>query len=204
MMPASPGRRLAVETTVPARGVPVPIAFKLAAESRDLARADDGYVVTELGFGVIQEWSGAGRPRGRLLPNLSEGNRADIVILVKKERPIYVIEVNRLWDRNPCLDDLNGMWDLIIEFGRKREGSLRRGLLAFLAVGRQAGETTAQLALENQVHGIETVLGDEFDTKELKLTCHQGSVRRCPKEYREQHGEPDWVHAAVCLELRSA
>lgn len=166
--------------------------------------AGDGYVVMELGFGIIQQWSGAGRPRGRPLPNLNEGNRADIVILDKKERPIYVIEVKRLWDKRPCLDDLNRMRDLILKFGQEREGSLRRGLLAFLAVGREANGTTARLALENQVQGIGTVLEDEFDAKGLKLTCHQGSARRYPKDYREQHGEPNWVHAAVCLELRSA
>ncbi|MYK33307.1 MAG: hypothetical protein F4051_16870 [Boseongicola sp. SB0670_bin_30] len=166
--------------------------------------AGDGCVVMELAFEFIQEWSGAGRPRGRPLPNLKEGKRADIVILDKKERPIYVIEVKRLWDKKPCLVDLNRMRDLILKFGQEREGSLRRGLLTFLAVGRQTNGTTARLALADQVQGIGTVLEDEFDTKGLKLTCHQGSVRRYPKEYREQHGEPNWVHAAVCLELRSA
>ena len=162
----------------------------------------NGYVVMELAFGDIREWSGAGRPRGRPRQTLSEGNRADIVILNKREHPIHVIEVKRVWSKEPCFEDLTRMRDLILGFGPEKGGSLRRGLLTFLVAGWETREMTAQRCLERQVEEIGRVVGEVSQTRDLELTCYQGSVRRYPKKYRERHDETKWVHSAVCIELR--
>ena len=57
--------------------------------------AGSGNIVMEMPFGTIEEWSGAGRPRGRPRETLNASNRADIVVLDRRDRPVYVIEVKR-------------------------------------------------------------------------------------------------------------
>ena len=65
--------------------------------------AGEGSIEMEVPFGCIQEWSKARRPRGRPRISQNKRNRADIVVLTTKCRPICVIEVKRGWDEEKCL-----------------------------------------------------------------------------------------------------
>ena len=72
-----------------------------------------------------------------------------------------------------------------------------------MVAGWQTAEMTAEQCLKRQVEEITRVIGDEFKTRGVELTCHQSGARKYPKKYRERHNETKWVHAAICIELRS-
>ena len=163
--------------------------------------ADEGSIEMEMPFGSIRAWSGASRPRGR--PRISQNarNRADIVVLTRKWRPIRVIEVKRSWDEEKCLWDLIRIRDLILRCGRQNNGSLRAGFLAFLLEGWQEDGRTAKQCLTRQEREIKQVLRDGFDSEGLKMECRRSTLRRYPKKFRKLRDETNWVHASYCVAL---
>ena len=107
----------------------------------------------EMPFGTIEEWSGAGRPLGRPRKTLNESNRADIVVLDRRDRPVYVIEVKRFWTKKPCFEDLQRIRDLLLKFGCNAGGSLVGGFLVFMLAGWESGRDHCRAALESAGEG---------------------------------------------------
>ena len=70
---------------------------------------------------------------GSLVMEVSfDGIFADIVLFDSKDRPICVIEVKRTWrpwNEDNCIEDLERIRDLVIRYGEKGDGSLKRGFL---------------------------------------------------------------------------
>lgn len=162
-----------------------------------------GSIEMEVPFRTIQEWSGAGRPRGRPRLTMNPQNRADIVMFRSDWRPVCVIEVKRYWQDDGCLRDLERVRDLLLACGRQGNGSLRMGFLTFLLVGWEGNGVTAERRLERRKQGIETVLDESFDGDGLKQEFGMSAIRRYPASYRNLLNERNWVHRAVCIGLWS-
>ena len=162
-----------------------------------------GSIELEVPFGSILESSGAESPPGRPRKNLNARNRADIVILTKKWRPVYIIEIKRSWHETKCLKDLKRIRDLILRCGRQKNGSVGAGFLAFLLEGWETADMTAEQCLKSQVKEISGAIGDRFNEREMNLRCRPGAVRRYPKKYRVLHNQTDCVHAPFCIGLWS-
>ena len=165
--------------------------------------ADKGSIEMEMSFRYIQEWSNAETPRGRPPTSQNALNRADIVILTREWRPVWVIEVKRVWNERKCLRDLVRIRDLIRRCGRRRNGTLKSGFLAFqLEASEEEEGKTAEQCLKEQAQEIKRVL-DGFDRKDLEMKYRQGTMRHYPRRFRDLHDEPDWVHASFCVGLWS-
>ena len=172
-------------------------------EKLDGLISGQGSLEMEMPFGAIQRWSAAERRRGRPRFTMNPRNRADIVILTKRWRPVYVIEVKRGWDETKCLKDLVRVRDLTLKCGRQNNGSLRGGFLAFLLEGWKEGSVSAEQCLIEHEREIRRVLRNkkEFDPEGLNLEYRRSTTRCWPKKYRELHGQQNWVHAGVCVGL---
>ena len=165
--------------------------------------AGKGSIEMEMPFGAIQEWSGAGRPRGRPRFTMNPRNRADIAILTKKWRPVCVIEVKRFWEEKKCLEDLERVRDLILRCGNQRNGSLKAGFLAFLLDGWEEEDMNAEECLYYRRKEIAHVLRDRFDKNGVKMKPRMGPTRCYPRRYRKLLKQPKWVHAPICISLWS-
>lgn len=170
------------------------------ARSLNEVLSEDESLAMELPIGVIQEWSEANRPRGRPRATLTGRRRADIVVLDRNERPICVVEVKRYWDRTTCFADLKRIRDLLLRCGKQHNGSLKRGFLAFTLVKKALRSPTARARTAEQGKVIERIVGDKFPLEGLTVRCKMGNVRNWPRQYREV-SEPNWTHAAFCIEL---
>ena len=163
-----------------------------------------GSIEMEMPFGAIQRWSAAERRRGRPRFTMNPRNRADIVILTKRWRPVFVIEVKRRWDKKECLKDLARIRDLTLKCGRQNDGTLKGGFLAFLLEGwEEEGVFSAEECLTGQEQELRRLLENNrvFNPERLNLEYRQSKTRRWPKKYRELHEQQNWVHAAVCVGL---
>ena len=163
--------------------------------------AGKGSIEMEMPFGSIRDWSNARRPRGRPRISQNRRNRADIVVLTKEWRPVCVIEVKRGWEVKKCLWDLVRIRDLILRCGRKNDGTLTGGFLAFLLEGWQEEGMTAEQSLKREERKIRRILRDEFDSEGLRMECRRSAIRSWPKKFRRLHDETNWVHAAFCVGL---
>lgn len=156
----------------------------------------------EVPYRDIRELCEADPPRGRPRTNVNARNRADIVIFNAEWSPVCVIEVKRLWWKERCLSDLVSIRNLILRYGRQRNGSLNMGFLTFLLEGWEEDDVTAEQCLKRREREIRTVLREEFDPEGLNLECRRSAIRRWLKKYRELYeDEPNWVHAALSVGL---
>lgn len=171
------------------------------ARSLNKVLSEDECLAMELTISVIQEWPEANRPRGRPRATLTGRRRVDIAVLDRNERPICVVEVKRYWDRTTCFADLERIRDLLLRCGEQRNGSLKRGFLAFTLVRKALRRQTARARTAEQGNAIKRIVGDEFPLEGLTVRCKMGNVRNLPRQYREVWAEPNWTHAAFCIEL---
>ena len=170
-------------------------------EKLDGLISGSGSIEMEMSFKEIQKRSKAGHPPGRPRNTMKSRNRADIVVLTTKWRPICVIEVKRSWDETKSLQDLARIRDLILRCGRQNDGTLNKGFVAFLLEGWQEEDMTAEQCLKTQEAEIRRILKDEFDREGLNLRCRRSTMRHYPRKYRQLYGESDWVHASCCIGL---
>ena len=181
-------------------GVEGLVAASVARSLNEVLNADESLAM-ELPFSDIEEWSEAARPRGRKRASLTGRRRADIVVLDRNERPICVVEVKRYWDRTTCSSDLTRIRDLLLRCGEQRSGSLKRGFLAFTLVKKALRNQTARARTAEQCKAIKRIVRAEFPLQGLTVRCKMGNVRNFPRKYREVWAEPNWAHAAFCIEL---
>ena len=108
----------------------------------------------EVPFHEIHEQSEALAPEGQD-HNVLQGNRyADIVLFNTDGRPVYTVEVKRLWNLGGCRNDLERLRGLVRACGRQRNGSLRHGILAIFCQWRR-GELEQRIEnMENEVDGL--------------------------------------------------
>ena len=176
----------------------------VSSVSRSLSKvvfAEEGSLAIEVPFRYIQEWSGANRPRGRPREALRGRRRADIVVFDRSERPICVVEVKRYWARTTCFADLERVRALILRCGEQRGGSLKCGFLAFTVVkGAWGNNQTASERTMEQAEEIRTIVKGNFRREGLNLTCKVGETRDYPARYQDQE-QPNWAHAAFCIEI---
>ena len=175
-------------------------AVSAVGEKLHGALAGEGSIEMQMPSGAVLDWSAARRRKGR--PRLIEGshNRVDIVILDRDWRPVCAVELNRYWQQEECLEDLERVRDLIIESGC-RNGSLTAGFVAFPLDGWEEEDCTARECLEFRRNWIDEALGNRFDPDGLKMELLLGPGRRYPKRYRALRKERDWVHAAFRIGL---
>lgn len=164
------------------------------------ALAGDGSIEMQMPSGAVLDWSAARRRKRRPRHIEAPHNRVDIVILDRNWRPVCAVEVNRFWQQEECLEDLERVRDLIVESSR-RDGSLTVGFVAFLLDGWEEEDCTARECLEFRRNWIEEVVGEKFDPDGLKMELLLGPGRQYPKKYRVLRQERDWVHAAFCIAL---
>ena len=158
-------------------------------------------LVMELPFRDIEEWSGASRPDRRPKKTLKGRNRADIVILDRRDRPICVIEAKRLWNRTGCLGDLKRIRNLILASADQPSGSLNFGFLAIMLAKKDWGRNSANNRIQEQAKGITKTVKKEFRLKGLKLEFYTSNPRRFPLKYKERWNQPNWSHSAYCIGL---
>ena len=171
------------------------------ARSLNGVLAEDESLAMELPIRDIQEWSEANRPRGRPRATLTGRKRVDIVILDRNERPICVVEVKRYWDRTTCFKDLKRIRDLILRCGEQHDGSLKRGFLAFTLVKKAQRNRTARERTTEHGNAIKRIVHEQFPLEGLTVRCETGKLRSFPRKYRDVWAEPNWAHAALCIEL---
>ena len=184
-------------------GVEGLLVAKIAEALADIQNESESLVM-ELPFHCIQEWSGVGRPKGRPVKTLSGRNRADIVLLDNKDRPVYVIEAKRFWQPKKCYEDLERLRDLLRKFSENQEGSLKSGFLTTTLPKKATRRQSASDRIHKEMEKIEEGICDEFDRKAQKVLCHFGPIREYPQEYRTMYDEPEWALVGLCVEVSSA
>ena len=171
------------------------------AEALNECQDPPEYLDLEYSFSKIKEESGAESRRGPKPSTLSGGNRVDILLFNRYDKPTCVIEIKRTWNFDQCLKDLQRIRDLIRAYSPKRGGALRRGFLAMLIAKNPIGTRNATDKIREQVETIENKIGNRFDSKELIMHFHRGRIRGAGEEYRKQF--PDWRAASFCIEIAS-
>ena len=158
-------------------------------------------LLMEVPFSDIREWAEAAPRRGRRRRALNGRNRADIVVVDGNDRPIAVIEIKRRWSRRGCFRDLTRLRDLIIEYGPHRQGSLKKGYLAFMVQQQETRHETAIERLNQRVEAISDTVLEEFNARGLELDCFCSNAREYPRRYQTRHDQGNWAHSAVCIRL---
>lgn len=164
------------------------------------AIAGKGSIEMQMPIRAILDWSAIGRRKGRPRFIMEPDNRVDIVILNREWRPVCVVETQRYWQDEECLEDLGTVRDLILD-DDSRNGSLTAGFVAFLLDGWEEEDCTARECLEFRREFVEETLRERFDPDGLNTEFRLGPERRYPKKYRALRRERDWVHAAFCIGL---
>lgn len=158
-------------------------------------------LLMEVPFSDIQEWAEAAPTRGRRRRALNGGNRADTVIFNGNDRPIAVVEIKRRWSHRACFRDLTRLRDLIVAYGPRRQGTLRKGYLAFMVQQKETRRETAIERLHWKIEAISDTVLEGFNAQGLELDCFRSSARTYPLRYRTRHDQDNWAHAAVCIRL---
>lgn len=158
-------------------------------------------LLMEVPFRDIIEMSGAQRGRGRPRAKLRGTNRADIALFNGAWKPVCVIEVKRLWNRDRCFHDLERIRDLVRECNNQQHGSLRRGFLALMLAKQALGPKSAKQRIEEQAAQIANSVSEQFDRRGLNVRFDRSAVRNYPEKYRRAYDSGDWAHASFCIEL---
>ena len=167
--------------------------------------SEDESLMIECPFPYIRKWSEAHPRPGRPPKTLTGKKRADIVLFDSEDRPIWVVEVKRKWDRTQCFDDLKRIRALVLRYGPQNTGTLRGGFLAMMLAEKESRSKSADEKVWEQLEKIKKTITNKFDYEGLILRYHQDSVRKLPKKFRGDPEDPwpNWSHVSLCIEIAS-
>lgn len=131
-----------------------------------------------------------GRVRGRPPELLANQNRADIVLFNAKEQPTTVIELKRIWSRQPCIVDLTRIGGLVERYNHSNGGTLSRGFLGFSVAKQWKRTKSADNRMEDQVERIGNAA-----RRDLNTDCNVWVTNSKPRK----HG--DWKVCSVVVEV---
>lgn len=169
------------------------------AESLGKKKGRQKSLALEVSFRDIRELSKANPGPGRRPSTMSDTNRADIVIFNAAQRPTCVIEAKRSWNAEMCYRDLRRIRDLVRKFAHGHGGSVRRGFLAMIIVGRATKTKSAEERIDEQMEKIEGLVNSKFDKKGQKVTYHRGDAKPPGKRFQDLYS--DWRAASFCIEI---
>ena len=164
------------------------------------ALGDNESLLLETQYGWIQEWSGASRPRGRPPEALKGKPRADIAVFNAREKPAYVIELKRSWDRKRCFTDIRRLRATLRQCARQVNGSLKHGILGLMIVESGASRYAAQRKIRDKAAAIQEDVQTSFKLDDSKVEFSRGDMRRFPNWYKY---DEEWFAAGFCITLSS-
>ena len=172
--------------------------FIVAHIAAELGRAQDEQesLLLEVPFEVIQEWSGAARPRGRPRQVLQGRRRADVALFDRRGRTVHVIEVKRGWESTSCFRDIERLLALLNACSKRKDGSLKHGFLALPIIEWAQTWREARTKVQVKADRIEENVRTRFGIERRALEARLGRIRRYPVAYED---ESEWAAAGYCL-----
>ena len=157
-------------------------------------------ILMELSMADVTRRSKARPKRGPRPTTIRGGNRVDIVLLNRSDRPICVIELKRSWNRDTCLTDLDRVHNLVWRLSYQNGGSLRRGFLAMTIAKSARGRKMPEDRIAEQKNVIETIIRKHFSKRKTTGVrfCLGDSVPLA-EPFREDYG--NWAAAGFCVEI---
>ena len=153
----------------------------------------------ELAFEYIRKQSTSRPAKGPRSKALNDGNRADIVLFNKNEKPVCVIEVKRSWNYDSCWRDLHRICALVDRHSSRMGGSLECGYLALMLAKGETKSKSAKTRVKEYFNEIKEFVGYEFSRNTQCISFGIREAGRLPECYQKHHGE--WQAASFIIQI---
>lgn len=169
------------------------------AEMLHNALGANGILLLEARFdAMIRKQSGTSPLPGPHQEVVQGTQRADITLFDQQRKPTHVVEVKRVWDKNPCCKDIKRLLGLLDACGGQADGSLKLGLLGLLIAEKGTTWDAAKESVKRKAQIIENDVRTRFGLNQEEAEFTLGCMRRYPECWDDKE---EFAAAGFCIAL---